>query len=177
MASGSDLTRRIERVLSGRKSYDIPVAWRRVLAASLVLPAAALAVATAGVAPAPTSQAPGGETQPDTSSPRARIVSWGEGLEQWYPEAAKQKGIDGRVRVAVTLDESSQLTDTLIVSESPEGLGFAAAAMQAVQTFVYANPTGHPTTLIFDVKFELAGGRHPRTNTLESPPAPEPPAR
>ncbi len=91
-------------------------------------------------------------------------------MEAWYPRTAKQSGIDGIVQLAVTLDEAGQLRDSVIVSESPEGMGFGDAARGVAQSFSYANPTGHPTTLVFNVKFELQkeGAAHYGTTNFES---------
>ncbi len=57
----------------------------------------------------------------------------------------------------MTLDANGRPVDSVIVAESPQGFGFAEAARQAARTFGYSNPTGHPTTVVFDVKFELQG--------------------
>ena len=83
------------------------------------------------------------------------IVSTGGPQEHWYPQAAKYKGIDGLVRITVNLDAVGRFVDALVISEIPDGLGFGAAASGLVREFTYANPTGHPTTLSFNVKFAL----------------------
>jgi TonB family protein len=173
MAGGS-LGRRIDRVLSERSLCDVPAPWRRALLAVLVLPAAALAAGTAG----PGAAAQGANDSATTAkADNAYIVSYGGNIAAWYPSVAKQNGVKGLVRIAVTLDEAGQLRDTLIVSESPEGMGFGDAAKGVAQTFSYANPTGHPTTLVFNVKFELTegGSSHHGTTNFESAEAQEPP--
>ena len=141
MSGAGGMARRMDRVLSGREVSDIPAAWRRALAAALVLPAVALAAGTPGVQAA--------------SGPAARVISAEEGTGKWYPERAKREGRNGIVRIAVTLDPNGQFVDSVIVSESPEGFGFADAAAHAARALEYSNPTGHPTTVVFDVKFEL----------------------
>jgi hypothetical protein len=52
-------------------------------------------------------------------------------------------------------DAVGRVVDALVISEFPNGLGFGAAASGLVHEFTYANPTGHPTTLSFNVKFAL----------------------
>lgn len=154
MARGADVTGRIDRVLSGRIPDEIPAAWRRALAVGAVLPVLAL------IAGARAPQAGGADAaaaEADTSAPKARIVA-AVPMEEWYPTGAKRQGVNGLVRVAVTLDVSGLATDAQVVSESPEGFGFGAAAENAARTFTYENPTGHATTLIFAVKFELKDG-------------------
>lgn len=158
MARGGDVTRRIDRVLSGRTPDEIPAAWRRALAVCAVLPALALiagARAPALAAQAGRTDAAAGEA--DSSAPKARIVA-AVPMQEWYPTEAKRQGVDGLVKVAVTLDLSGLATDAQVISESPEGFGFGVAAENAARTFTYENPTGHATTLIFAVKFELTGG-------------------
>jgi len=176
MAGGS-LARRIDRVLARRSLCEVPAAWRRILVAVLALPAAALAAGAAG-AGAVAQDSSDSATAASVANPeKAHIVSFGGGMEAWYPSAAKHNGVRGIVRIAVTLDEAGQLRDTLIVSEAPEGMGFGDAAKGVAQTFSYANPTGHPTTLVFNVKFELSdggSGHYGTTNFESSEPQPAP---
>jgi len=176
MAGGS-LARRIDRVLARRSLCEVPAAWRRILVAVLALPAAALAAGAAGAGAVAQDSSDGGMAASVANPEKAHIVSFGGGMEAWYPSAAKHNGVRGIVRIAVTLDEAGQLRDTLIVSEAPEGMGFGDAAKGVAQTFSYANPTGHPTTLVFNVKFELSdggSGHYGTTNFESSEPQPAP---
>jgi TonB family protein len=126
----------------------------------LVLPTIALAGAAAPVKVADAAQAQGTST-PRTSlatnaaEPRIVATVSNEDLRKWYPEPAKQAGSGGLVQISVTLDSAGRATDTLVISESPVGMGFGAAASGLVNTFTYANPTGHPAAITFNVKFEL----------------------
>jgi hypothetical protein len=159
MASGR-VARRIERILSDKYPSRAPANWQRTLGVALVLPAIALAAAAAPVKVA------GAEQEQSTSTPRTslsmnaaepRIVATAssEDLKKWYPEPAKQAGTDGLVQITVTLDTAGRATDTLVISESPVGMGFGAAASGLVHSFTYANPTGRPAAITFNVKFEL----------------------
>ena len=89
---------------------------------------------------------------------RPRIVSWPD-LERFYPKDAKSRGTEGLVRIAVTLDEQGQATDTQILSVTPLDMGFGAAASTAVHFMTFSNPTGRRTTIKFAVKFAL---KHPK---------------
>jgi outer membrane biosynthesis protein TonB len=124
-----------------------------------LLPALVLAAETAGVKIGEPSRQAQNATTADTrfgmSSADPHIVSTGGPQEHWYPQAAKYKGIDGLVRITVTLDAVGRFVDALVISEIPDGLGFGAAASGLVREFTYANPTGHPTNLSFNVKFAL----------------------
>ena len=88
---------------------------------------------------------------PDTDKPR--VVSWPKDLQQFYPDSAEDGHVDGLVRITVTLDKAGRATDTHIVSEAPPDLGFGAAASTLAHAMGYTNPTGHATTVTFNVKF------------------------
>jgi hypothetical protein len=172
MASGR-VARRIERILSDEYPSRTPASWQRALGIALVLPAIALAAAAAPVKGADAAQ------EQSTSGPRTRLAmnaaeprivatASSEDLEKWYPEPAKQAGSDGLVQITVTLDAVGRATDTLVISESPTGMGFGAAASGLVHSFTYANPTGHPAAITFDVKFELGAAIESKTTNFES---------
>jgi hypothetical protein len=159
MASGR-VARRIERILSDDYPSRTPSTWQRALGIALVLPAMALAAAAAPVKGADATQ-PQSTSTPRTrpamnaTEPRIVATASSEDLKKWYPEPAKQAGSDGLVQITVTLDTAGRATDTLVISESPVGMGFGAAASGLVHIFTYANPTGHPAAITFNVKFEL----------------------
>ena len=154
IASGN-VAQRIDRILSGRKPDEIPSLWNRALAIILLLPALVLAAETAGAQPStPAQNTNTADTPFGMSRSEPHIVS-ASALERWYPQAAARKGINGLVRVTVTLDAMGRFVDALVISETPDGMGFGAAASGLVREFTYANPTGHPTTFSFNVKFAL----------------------
>jgi TonB family protein len=168
IASGPHVARRITRALSEGTPASVPARWRCALAAALVLPAVVFAAGVASVKVATLAAQPqqDGASEPATepSSTRAYIVS-SNPADKWYPTEALRKGIQGMARVAVTLDATGRLTDMLVVSETPQGVGFGAAAAAAARSFTYANPTRHPTTLAFNVRFELSQPGHLRYGT------------
>lgn len=89
-------------------------------------------------------------SSPKTDKPR--IVSWPD-LEQYYPDDAIRDHIDGMVRITVTLDKAGRATNTYILSETPPNLGFGAAASTVAHLMSYSNPTGHETSVTFNIKF------------------------
>lgn len=92
---------------------------------------------------------------PARSSPKTdkpRIVSWPD-LEQYYPDDALRDHINGMVRITVTLDEEGRATNTYVLSETPPNLGFGAAASTVAHLMSYSNPTGHETSVTFNIKF------------------------
>jgi TonB family protein len=126
---------------------------------------AALAQRTpAQVRPAPTN--PSRPVSPPQTSSPAHPASTGAPPEilsgptdaemrEFYPAEAKAKGIDGLVQITVTVDEAGRATDTHIVSETPAGLGFGAAASELAHHFKYKNPATLPGTVTYRIKFEL----------------------
>jgi hypothetical protein len=158
IASGN-VARRIDRVLSGREPADLPSPWRRAMAIALLVPAVVLCAAQAQNAGFATDRIGMDSLQP-------RIVATGGlgELSHWYPRDPMSKGIEGLVQIAVSLDSVGRATDTLVLSEFPQGLGFGAAASGLVHGFTYANPTGHPATLTFNVKFALQAPTTGTTN-------------
>jgi TonB family protein len=168
--SRQNVSARIERILRGTGPSIPPTRSRRVLAVAVLLPAAA-AIAALQFAPARIGRA-------DTPAPSAEsdaaagphITSYGglAELAKYYPADAKRRGIEGMVRLAVTLDRYGHATDTLILSEDPADEGFGAAASAAAHTMEFSNPTGHSVQFVFNVKFALDDDAH-ATNTAGDP--------
>lgn len=162
MASGR-MASRIERILATERPSRPTSLLQRAAAVLCIVPLIAFAGQSAAVdATSTTAASTSARTQPagtpqsvePPSTTRPYIVTAGA-LEPWYPEDAKHRGIEGLVRITVTVDTAGRATDTHVVSEYPEDMGFAAAASGLVHTFTYANPTGHPAALTFAVKFAL----------------------
>jgi len=172
MASGR-VARRIERILSDEYPSRNPATWQRGLGIALVLPAIAMAASAAPVKGADAAQAQSTSATPtrlatNAAEPRIVATASSEDLRKWYPEPAKQSGSDGLVQITVTLDTVGRATDTLVISESPVGMGFGAAASGLVHSFTYANPTGHPAAITFNVKFELDRVIQSKTTDFQS---------
>jgi hypothetical protein len=85
-------------------------------------------------------------------------------LERYLEPFGRQRMQTGIPKCAgVTLDEAGRATDTLVISESPLGMGFGAAASELAHVFKYANRTGRSASVTYRIKFELdrSGGPDP----------------
>jgi hypothetical protein len=131
IATGS-IERRIDRILSGG-SPNRPVSKLRLaLPFFAVIPLAALAADVTPKWESPSSDHPGATLfGMDARYPHIVLGPSLDDLKKWYPTEAKVRGIDGLVQMTVTLDEAGRATDTLVISESPSGMGFGAAASES----------------------------------------------
>jgi TonB family protein len=175
MANGC-LAKRIERILSEERSGKIPARWRRLLAIASVIPMIALAADATAIDPSNAQSVPD-ETLFGMNTAYPHIVSSPplEELKKFYPPAAARDGIDGDVQITVTLDEAGRATDTLVLSETPAGIGFGAAASELAHVFKYSNATGRSASVTYRVKFALdrsVTSQSAKSDTAESPPAP-----
>jgi beta-lactamase regulating signal transducer with metallopeptidase domain len=149
------IERRIERIISGIAPSAAPRLSRRILVIATILPVVAAAAAPLGQASLRLAQS--ATSIPNPASQQPSVKSWpalGE-LKKYYPREAERKGIDGLVQIQVTLDAQGRATDTLILSEDPQDMGFGAAASTLAHFMEYDNPTGRPAQLNFKVKFAL----------------------
>jgi BlaR1 peptidase M56 len=155
MANGS-VAKRIERILSEERAGKVAARWHRMLAVASVIPVIAVA---ADVTTLDTSRARAAPPESlfgmSTSAPYIVSSPPLEELKKYYPPAAVRDGIDGDVQITVTLDEAGRASDTLVLSETPLGMGFGAAASVLAHVFKYSNPTGHSANVTYRVKFAL----------------------
>ena len=100
----------------------------RVFPLLLVLSGLALAAPAAATLPAP---APAKSvTQPDwLRRPSADDIS------RYYPSAAQQRNIGGKVRVQCRLANDGVLGDCVVLSEAPTGYGFGDAGLNVASRF------------------------------------------
>ncbi len=177
---------RIERVISEITPAAVPRLSQRLLAVGAILPMVAAAAAPLGQSPLHLAQsgAPAANTAaavicPDTTSQQPCVKPWHPNPTEWakyYPQEAARRGIDGLVRIQVSLDAQGRATDTLILSEDPLNLGFGAAASVLAHVMEYNNPTGRPAQLTFNMKFALAQPTPSYgTTNFEDPGAPSSP--
>jgi TonB family protein len=151
------IEQRVDRILRGDHPMSPPSIYRRTLAVMSVIPILALAADAVAVK----------ATHPNSPSQSANLFGMndshpfiiagpsGNDLRKYYPPEARRKGINGLVQIRVTLDGTGRATDTLILSETPVGLGFGAAASELAHKFRYLNQTGHPAPVTYRMKFEL----------------------
>lgn len=155
----SGLSARIGRVLSGAPLARALKRWQLALVIATALPvvtAAAIPLRTAAAlatrGTTPTAVAKGASVAPHVVSSKP--------LDAYYPPRAKDEGIDGVVKLAVTLDSAGRVTETKVLSERPMDMGFGSAASDAAHAMRYSNPTGHAATFALRMKFALS--RTPR---------------
>jgi len=156
MATGS-IEQRIDRILSVDQPRRPVSKLRYALAFVAVIPLVPLAadVTPKWGTPAADDTAGAALYGMDVRFPHIVSTPSSEDSKKWYPDEAKKQGIDGLVQITVTLDEAGRATDTLVLSESPVGLGFGAAASELAHVFKYENKTGHPASVTYRIKFEL----------------------
>lgn len=145
-----NISQRIDRILAGIAPSTVPRLSKRMLVLAALLPALAATAAPVGTAPIRLAQQ---ATVPAEPSIKAAVGL--EALEKYYPKDALHRGIEGLVRIQVTLDAHGRATDTLILSEDPLDMGFGAAASTLAHQFEYNNPGNRPAQLTFNVKFAL----------------------
>lgn len=166
IATGS-IEQRIDRILSSDPPQRPVSRLRFALAFCAVIPLVALAADVTPKWGTSSADHPGGTLfGMDVRYPHIISSPSLDELMKWYPTEAKARGIDGMVQITVTLDEAGRATDTLVISESPLGMGFGAAASGLAHVFKFSNDTGHPASVTYRVKFELdrSGGQDTPTD-------------
>jgi TonB family protein len=177
-AARPNISARIERIISNIPPASPPRRWVRGLAVAALIPLTAMAAATlqvpssgaarAGQAdpgPADTTRpVPFSRKGPVSNDPMApKIIDPGDHSEKNYPVTAKRHGINGLVRVGVTIDAEGRLIDAQVLSEYPtdKDWGFGAAALNMARTMRFSNPSGRTAQLKYFAKFELKEGWKP----------------
>lgn len=150
-----NISRRIDRILSGIAPSAVPRRSKRMLVLAALLPAVAATAAPVGTGPMRLAQQANA-----AAGPSIKTAVGLEQLEKYYPKDAMHRGIEGLVRIQVTLDAQGRATDTLILSEDPLDMGFGAAASTLAHQFEYSNPGNRTAQLTFNVKFAL---HHPES--------------
>lgn len=77
----------------------------------------------------------------------------GDSPSEHYPAAARKEGIDGFVTVDVMINESGQVLEAQVISESPGGRGFGLAALDAAKTFEFENPLKRWVVFTLSIEF------------------------
>lgn len=96
-------------------------------------------------------------------NPRARRAQ-GEELVQFrllrgdvpgkhYPPQARRAALDGFVTVDVMINETGQVLEAQVLSESPRGHGFDIAALDTVKTFEFDNPLRRWVVFTLTIEF------------------------
>lgn len=77
----------------------------------------------------------------------------GDSPQQHYPAAARQAAADGFVVVDVMLNETGQVLEAQVLSESPRGQGFGIAALDTAKTFEFDNPLRRWVVFTLTIEF------------------------
>lgn len=83
---------------------------------------------------------------------RVRLLR-GDAPEKHYPAQAKAERLDGVVVVDLLLNETGQVLEAQVISESPEGLGFGLAALDTAKTYEFENPFRRWVLLALTIEF------------------------
>lgn len=62
-----------------------------------------------------------------------------EPVSRFYPAAAREQGLDGTVIVDLLVNAAGQVIEAQVISESPAGVGFGIAALDAAKTYEFDN--------------------------------------
>lgn len=77
----------------------------------------------------------------------------GDAPERHYPAAARAAAIDGFVTVDVMINETGQVLEAQVLSESPRGQGFGVAALDVAKTFEFENPLKRWAVFTMTIEF------------------------
>ncbi len=101
-------------------------------------------------------------------------------LDISYPEAAKKNGVEGTVKVSLTLGEDGKVRDIVIVQDLPHGVGEAVRAALLKLYFKPAAAMGKPAAIkasidyIISVFYGESDGNVSKPKILEKPQPPYP---
>ena len=155
-AARSNISARIERIISDIPPALPPRRWMRGAAVVALIPLFVLAAATAQSPPPPAqTPSPGANGSADPMEPK--MVSWSND-ESNYPTKAKRNGVEGLVLVNATIDAEGVVTYVQVVEQDPattDDYGLAEAAIKTAKQVRFDNPKRQPTQVKFRVKFEL----------------------
>jgi TonB family protein len=142
-AARSNISARIERIISNIPPASPPRRWVRGVAVVALLPLFVLAAAKAQIPPTPAGS--------------HSILDSGDHSEANYPVEAKRNGIEGYAIVNATIDEQGRVTYVQIVELSPAdaSYGFGESAERVARTMRFKNDKGRPTQVKFKVAFQL----------------------
>jgi TonB family protein len=73
---------------------------------------------------------------------------------KFFPPAAKAQGTDGAVTVDLLINEKGLVVEAQVIDESPPGMGFGLAALDAARTYEFENPFNELVLLTLRVQFE-----------------------
>jgi bla regulator protein blaR1 len=159
----SNVSKRIERILARTPpAIALPRAIRWA-AAALLVPAVVLAASTTQAesplqpASAAAAVAPRHDGWPANAGHDGVKLRGGVDPDDYYPAAAKQQRVEGKVVVQVAVDAGGQVIDVRVVDVKPASpeYGFGEAAMEVARHAKFTNPRQDVSYMTFMVKFAL----------------------
>jgi TonB family protein len=149
-AARSNITARIERIISNVPPESPPRRWVRGVVAALLIPLFTLAAANVQKPDAIASDE-------DPAAPKVVFDGDLAKLEEYYPARAKIAGKETTVVVGVKLDREGNVLDAFVApsNEVDSQWGFEEAAVRVARTLRFSNPRGVATQSHVRVKFEL----------------------
>ena len=156
----SNVPGRIERLLARTSpGTELPDRVRWAAFAALIP-----AVFLAACAPSDAAPTPAAKGEPAANAEAAPALAGSVKItsapdpDGFYPPAAKQARVKGKVVLQVAVDPEGRLLDVKVLETQPAGdlYGFGAAAMEIARGATYSNSLAQTSTLKFMVKFELA---------------------
>jgi TonB family protein len=188
-AARSNISARIERIISNIPPALPPRRWIRGAAVLALVPLFVLAAATAqspaanplgapaqpgATAQFPSPPAEAGQAGSNEDPLQPKIIDAANASDESnYPTKAKRHGVEGFVMVNATIDAEGRVTYVQITDLSPADMswGFADAATQVAKKMKFSNPRHQPTQVKFKVKFDLKD-KHLRGHGSADAPAP-----
>jgi TonB family protein len=195
-AARSNISARIERIISNVPPASPPRRWVRTLAIATLIPAFALAAATlqqeanaqeqrqaaAAAAPRPAAVKPLQKLDPANlpenfrptgpdPDPLAPKMIYAPASDDYYPIAAKRLGVEALVLVRSTVDGNGQVIGVEVLDIYPNDVdyGFGEQSELLARAMRFSNPRQQTAQVKFRVKFELRD-KHPE----QGGPTPDP---
>jgi len=160
----SNVSKRIERLLARTPPAIALPRVVRWAALAMLVPAVVLAASTTqgetpvkpAATPASTPAESGHGAWPQSRSDGVRMRSVPD-PDDFYPAAAKQQGVAGKVVVQVAVDAGGQPIDVRVLEVQPASpeYGFADAAIEVARRTKFVNPRQEVSYMTFMVKFAL----------------------
>lgn len=77
----------------------------------------------------------------------------GDAPDKHYPAGARRAGVDGYVTVDVMINETGQVLEAQVLSESPRGQGFGIAALDTAKSLEFENPLRRWVVFTLTIEF------------------------
>lgn len=90
-------------------------------------------------------------------------------LKSFYPQLLRQRKIQGKAIVRITVDADGRVVDTSIVAEQPAGVGLGALAQRVARAYRFHNTLHRPVITNLPVRFALQQAASGSPPTQSSP--------